>query len=229
MELWFRLMPAGLWRSMTFLLGVCVTSWWICVYAVPVDQQQGEVARILFWHAPAAWACLSFYTAATVCALVYVWKRSPHMDLLSEACASVSRFWATLTMITGMLWGQCTWGTYWVWDARLTTLGLLTAMLWILPVLRRWGASQDPQRAALRCAYWTLLGFWNIPLTKMAVEWYNTLHQASTVTLQGSAAAPSTTLLLLLGFALVSVGSALALCLLMRTRILGLRLHNLSA
>lgn len=220
MDLWFRWVPAWFWRGYVGLGCVSLGIWTMCLVAYPVDAQQGEVGRLLFWHAPAAWACLSVYGVAAGAAALYIWKRSPHADMVCDSCARVARFWATITLVTGMLWGRCTWGTYWVWDARLTTLAVLTAMLYALPLLRTMGT---PLQGSIRGAYWVLLGAWNIPLTKASVEWYNTLHQASTVTLQGSAAAPSTTLLLLSTMALVTLGTGGAVVVMMRTHLLNLR------
>ena len=176
---------------------------WLCtgvtvgiVLSSDPDYLQGENFRLLYWHVPAAWWSLWAYGGATIGAFLYLWRKNPWWDRVSGAWCWVSWVWAIGCVWTGMLWGKTTWGVYWVWDARLTSMAALVAMLSAVPLIRRQGTAEQ---GAKRAAYWVLFGAWNVPLIKASVDWWNTLHQSSTITLQGSSASPS--IVYTLGFA----------------------------
>jgi heme exporter protein C len=159
------------------------------------DYVQGESYKMIYWHVPAAWWTLWCYGGSSIGAFIYLWKKNPGWDKLSEAWANVALIWSILTVWTGALWGKITWGVYWVWDARLTSMAVLVIILLGLPILRSRGS---PIEKAKRSAFWILLGAWNVPLIKASVDWWNTLHQSSTLTLTGSSASPSILFLLLI-------------------------------
>jgi heme exporter protein C len=164
------------------VVAVCMIVW------TEADTVQGEAYRIIYWHVPAAWWCLSTYIGATVSSFLYLWRKNPLWDKISWSWVQISFFWGVLTLITGSLWGKTTWGVYWVWDARLTTIAGLVIILLGVFILRK---QLDPAVQAKYSAFWVILGAWNIPLIKASVDWWNTLHQGSSITLTGSALYPS--------------------------------------
>ncbi|WP_075291781.1 heme ABC transporter permease [Pararhizobium arenae] len=148
------------------------------------DYQQGETVRIMYIHVPAAWLSMMCYTIMALSALGTLVWRHPLADLSAKAAAPIGAAFTLMALITGSLWGKPMWGTWWVWDARLTSVFVLFLMYLGLIALNR--AIDDPGKAAKVCAILILIGFVNIPIIKFSVEWWNTLHQpASVVRLDG--------------------------------------------
>jgi len=168
----------------------------------PADYQQGESVRIMFVHVPAAWMALFVYTGMAISSATgLIWKH-PVADLIAKSSAPIGAAFTFIALATGSLWGQPMWGTWWVWDARLTSV--LVLFFLYIGYMALWQAFDDPQRAAKACAILSLVGFVNVPIIKFSVDWWNTLHQpASVVKMGGPAIHPSmlTPLLLMaLGF-----------------------------
>ncbi|GAA4172125.1 heme ABC transporter permease [Shinella granuli] len=148
------------------------------------DYQQGETVRIMYVHVPAAWLSMMCYTVMALSALGTLVWRHPLADVSAKAAAPIGACFTLVALITGSLWGKPMWGTWWVWDARLTSVFVLFLMYLGLIALNR--AMDDPTRAAKVSAVLILVGFVNIPIIKFSVEWWNTLHQpASVVRLDG--------------------------------------------
>ena len=182
----------------TRFLALVATVWpWLagltlCLFAVGLylsfttlgDYQQGETVRIMYVHVPAAWLSMMCYTVMALSALGTLVWRHPLADVSAKAAAPIGACFTLLALITGSLWGKPMWGTWWVWDARLTSVFVLFLMYLGLIALNR--AMDDPTRAAKVGAVLILVGFVNIPIIKFSVEWWNTLHQpASVVRLDG--------------------------------------------
>ncbi|MDA8726169.1 heme ABC transporter permease [Alphaproteobacteria bacterium] len=146
---------------------------------VPADYQQGDSVRIMFVHVPAAWMSLfgySFIFIASVTALIF---RHPLGHVAARAAAPVGAVFTLLALITGSLWGQPMWGTWWVWDARLTSvLVLFFIYLGYIALLQ---AIDEPTRAARAASVLAIVGFINVPIVKFSVDWWNTLHQPASV------------------------------------------------
>lgn len=146
----------------------------------PPDYQQGESYRIIFIHVPSAWLSLFIYMVmATVGAIALIWR----MKLAEVVLASSAPIGASFTFIalaTGSLWGKPMWGTYWVWDARLTSELILLFLY--LGIIGLHSALDDKRTASRAAAVLTLVGVVNIPIIHYSVEWWNTLHQGPTVT-----------------------------------------------
>lgn len=164
----------------------------LCLFAVGFylsfttlgDYQQGETVRIMYVHVPAAWLSMMCYTVMALSALGTLVWRHPLADVSAKAAAPIGACFTLVALITGSLWGKPMWGTWWVWDARLTSVFVLFLMYLGLIALNR--AMDDPTRAAKVSAVLILVGFVNIPIIKFSVEWWNTLHQpASVVRLDG--------------------------------------------
>jgi heme exporter protein C len=153
-------------------------------FATLGDYQQGETVRIMYVHVPTAWLSMMCYTVMALSALGTLVWRHPLADVSAKAAAPIGACFTLVALITGSLWGKPMWGTWWVWDARLTSVFVLFLMYLGLIALGR--AMDDPTRAAKVSAVLILVGFVNIPIIKFSVEWWNTLHQpASVVRLDG--------------------------------------------
>jgi heme exporter protein C len=156
----------------------------------PDDYQQGATVKIMFLHVPAAWLGMMGWGVMTVSALGTLVWRHPLADVAGQAAAPIGAAFTFICLITGSLWGRPTWGTYWVWDARLTSV--LVLFLLYLGVLALYWTAEDPSRGSRAAAVLALVGAVNIPIIKFSVEWWNTLHQpASILRAGGSAIDPS--------------------------------------
>jgi heme exporter protein C len=148
-------------------------------FVAPPDYQQGETVRIMFVHVPAASLALFGWTMMSVASLgVLVWKH-PLADVAAKAAAPIGAAFAFVTLFTGALWGKPMWGTWWVWDARLTSMLVLFFMYLGVMALR--SAIDEPASAARLVAILTLVGFVNVPIVKFSVDWWNTLHQGASI------------------------------------------------
>jgi heme exporter protein C len=182
------------------------------VYLAPDDYQQGAAVKIMFIHVPAAslgmfaWALMSAAALGTL-----VW-RHPLADVAAKTAAPIGAAFTLMCLLTGSLWGRPMWGTYWVWDARLTSVLILFLMY--LGVIALWRAIDDPTRAARATAVLTLVGAMNLPLIKFSVDWWNTLHQGASVFRLGSSTIHPTILVplivMLIAFTLLFVALQLA-------------------
>jgi heme exporter protein C len=160
------------------------------VYAAPDDYQQGATVKIMFLHVPAAWLGMFCWGMMTVSALGTLIFRHPLADVSAKAAAPLGAAFTFVCLVTGSLWGRPMWGTYWVWDARLTSVLVLFIMY--LGLLALWRSVEDPTRAGRAAAILTLVGAINLPIIKFSVDWWNTLHQgASVVRADGPAIHPS--------------------------------------
>ena len=159
----------------------------LCLFAVGLylsfatlgDYQQGETVRIMYVHVPTAWLSMMCYTVMALSALGTLVWRHPLADVSARAAAPIGACFTLVALITGSLWGKPMWGTWWVWDARLTSVFVLFLMYLGLIALNR--AMDDPSKAARVSAVLILVGFVNIPIIKFSVEWWNTLHQPASV------------------------------------------------
>jgi heme exporter protein C len=159
-------------------------------FTAPLDYQQGSTVRIMYIHVPFAWIAMMCYSLMAVSALGTLVWRHPLADVSLKAAAPIGATFTMLALITGSIWGKPMWGTWWVWDARLTSVFVLFLMYLGIIALTR--ALDDPARSARAAAVITLVGFVNIPIIKFSVEWWNTLHQpASVFRLDGPTIHPS--------------------------------------
>ncbi|WP_225873959.1 heme ABC transporter permease [Terrihabitans soli] len=195
-------------------------------FVSPADYQQGETVRIMFVHVPAAWLSMFGWTLMSIASLgVLVW-RHPLADVAAEAAAPIGAAFTLIALVTGSLWGRPMWGTWWEWDARLTSV--LVLFLMYLGVIALRAALDEPSRAAKLVAILTLVGFINIPIIKFSVDWWNTLHQpASVIRMDGPTIHPDILVPLLVcavGFTLLFVTLHLVV---MRTELIRRRLRGL--
>jgi heme exporter protein C len=170
-----KLLP---WLWGAALAGLAV-GLYLAFFVAPPDYQQGETVRIMFIHVPSAWLSMFGYLLMAVAALGTLVWRHPLADVAAKSIAPVGAAFTFLALITGSLWGRPMWGTYWVWDARLTSV--LVLFLMYLGLIALWRAVEDPGRAGRVAAVLTLVGVVNLPIIKFSVDWWNTLHQPASV------------------------------------------------
>jgi len=156
---------------------------YLSLFASPADYQQGDTVRIMYIHVPSAWMALFIYTNMAISAAVgLVWKH-PLADLFTKAAAPIGAGFTALCLITGSLWGEPMWGTWWVWDARLTSVLILFFLY--LGYMALVNAFDDLARGAKAGAILVLVGVVNVPIIKFSVDWWNTLHQPASVVRMG--------------------------------------------
>jgi heme exporter protein C len=192
----------------------------------PDDYQQGATVKIMFLHVPSAWLGILAWGVMSIAALGTLVWRHPLADVAAKAAAPIGAAFTLLCLITGSLWGRPEWGTYWVWDARLTSE--LVLFLLYLGVIAVWRTVEDPSRAARAAAILTLVGAIDLPIIKFSVDWWNTLHQSASVFRMGGPTIHPTILIPLLvmtlAFTLLFVTLHLAA---MRNEILRRRVRTL--
>ena len=159
---------------------------YFALIASPPDYQQGETVRIMYVHVPAAWLAMMIYTVmAAASAIALVW-RHPVAELTAKAAAPIGATFTAVCLVTGSLWGEPMWGTWWVWDARLTSV--LVLLFLYLGYIALVNAFDDPTRGARAGAVLALVGFVNVPIIKFSVDWWNTLHQPASIVRMGGPA-----------------------------------------
>lgn len=177
------------WLSILFLLSM---AYGLIggLYLAPPDYQQGDAFRIIYVHVPSAMMSMMIYTFMAVAALVaYVWQIKM-ADMAIKVAAPLGAMFTFLALVTGAIWGKPMWGTWWVWDARLTSELILLFIYFGLIGLE--SAISDKNMAAKAVRMMTLIGFVNIPIIHYSVNWWQTLHQGDTLNLFGhSLIAPS--------------------------------------
>ncbi|WP_420594826.1 cytochrome c biogenesis protein CcsA [Deinococcus sp.] len=161
------LLLAGLWLSLT----------------APLDANQGALVRLMFVHVPTAWLSYLAYAGTGLFGLLYLIKREGRYDRLAMSSAEIGVLFTVATIVGGMLWAKPTWGTYWVWDARLTTTALSLVVYGAYLLIR--GLIDDPERRARVSAVIGVVGTLYIPVNYMAVEWWRGVHQTQTLKLLG--------------------------------------------
>jgi heme exporter protein C len=145
----------------------------------PDDYQQGATVKIMFLHVPCAWLSMFCWGVMTVASLGTLVWRHPLADVAAKAAAPIGAAFTFLTLFTGSMWGRPMWGTYWQWDARLTSV--LVMFIMYLGIITLWRTVEDPSRAGRAAAVLTLVGAVNLPIIKFSVDWWNTLHQPASV------------------------------------------------
>lgn len=170
-----RLLP-WLWAAAALSLAAGL---YLAFFGVPPDYQQGDTVKIMFIHVPAALVAeMAFGLMALASALGLI-NRHPLADAAAKAAAPLGALFTALALITGSLWGKAMWGTYWVWDARLTSFLILFFLY--LGYMALWNAIEDETRAARAAAILALVGVVDLPIIYFSVNWWNTLHQGESI------------------------------------------------
>jgi len=169
---WFVAVAAGALTAGLWLGFIC-----------PPDYQQGDTVKIMFIHVPAAWVAMMCYGCMAVASLLSLVNRHPLADVAAKTAAPLGALFTFLALVTGSLWGKPMWGTYWVWDARLTSF--LVLFFLYLGYIALWNAIEDETRAGRICAILALAGAVNLPIIEFSVDWWTTLHQGESIFVKG--------------------------------------------
>lgn len=176
------------WFAVAALLLLSIGTVWALLFA-PADYQQGNSYRIIYIHVPAAFLAQSVYVMMAIAgAIGLIWKMKL-ADVMAKCCAPIGASFTFLALVTGAVWGKPTWGAWWVWDARLTSM--LVLLFLYLGVVALQSAFTDRNQAARASALLSLVGLVNIPIIKYSVDWWNTLHQPASLTLTEKPAMPA--------------------------------------
>jgi len=176
----FRLFSQKVYPYTLFIMSIFIsTGLWFGLFNSPPDYQQGETVRIMYVHVPAAWMAMMIYFFMTIMSIFALVWRHPLADILSKCSAPIGAGFTLVALVTGSIWGKPTWGTWWVWDARLTSVFILFLIYMGHITLVR--AFEDEYKGARAGAILTLIGAFNLPIIKFSVDWWNTLHQPASV------------------------------------------------
>ena len=201
---------------------------YLAFLASPADYQQGETVRIMYIHVPAAWMAMMCYLLMALSAVFYLVWRHPLADIGARAMALPGAGFALITLLTGSFWGRPMWGTWWVWDARLTSMLILFFLY--LGYMALADGFERAERGSKPASLLLLVGVINLPIIKFSVDWWNTLHQGSSVLrLDGPSIDPAMLKPLLI-MALAMLGWFIAITILrMNTLIMRRRITNLES
>jgi len=162
------------------------------LFVVPPDYQQGDSYRILYIHVPTAWQALAGYVIMAVLAAIALVWRIRTTEIMAMMCAPIGAAFSVVCLATGSIWGKPMWGTWWAWDARLTSM--LVLLFVYLGIMGLYAAFEDRRKGARVACILVLVGLVNIPIIHFSVEWWTTLHQGSTIRLFGESTMDSSML-----------------------------------
>ena len=192
----------------------------------PPDYLQGDSVRIMYVHVPSAWiALISFSTIAFLSIITFIFKIK-NLSLISKSIAPIGLLFTCLAIITGSLWGQPTWGTWWAWDARITSMVILSIFYILFILAHKLIKPEDKANKVSNII--AIIGLVNIPVIKYSVDWWNTLHQPASIKLDGSSSIHSSMLLpLMLMLLVLLLYSALILLMKYKTEIIRIKKKNI--
>lgn len=170
-------------QLLPWLAGLCACAFayglYLALIASPADYQQEETVRIMYLHVPAAWWAMGIYGGIGLSSAIFLTNRHSLADLIARKSAPIGALFAFICLVTGSLWGRPMWGTYWVWDARLTSM-LIMFFIYLGYIALAMQSSGDLTKQKI-CAVIALVGLVNLPIIKFSVDWWNTLHQPASV------------------------------------------------
>ena len=170
-------------RFTPFLIIMTIVSFiigsYFALYGSPPDYIQGDSMRIMYVHVPSAWWALMSYSVLAVSCTIWFVTRNPIFNLIAKSIAPIGAVFTLIALVTGSIWGKPTWGVWWVWDARLTSMLLLFFLY--LAYIFLWQAISNKDLASKISAALAMIGFINVPIIKFSVDWWNTLHQPASI------------------------------------------------
>jgi heme exporter protein C len=177
---------AGRWAPWFFVVAALLAAWglWLGFFVAPTDAQQGNVYRIIFIHVPAAWMSMFLYFVLACYGALTLTFNTRLSAMMARAIAPTGALFTFIALWTGSFWGRPTWGTYWVWDARLTSELVLLFLYFGFIALAN--AFEEPRRGDRAAALLAIIGIVNLPIIYFSVHWWNTLHQGSSVSFKGT-------------------------------------------
>ena len=192
----------------------------------PPDYLQGDSVRIMYVHVPSAWIGLASFTVISLLSILSFIFKLKNLNLITKSIAPIGLMFTCLAIVTGSLWGQPTWGTWWAWDARITSM-LILALFYIGFIAAHKFISEE-ERANKISSIIAIIGLINVPIIKYSVEWWNTLHQPASIKLTGSSTIHSSMLMpLMLMFFVLLLYCALIFLMKYKTEIIRIKKKNL--
>ena len=168
-----------IFKPLIFTSSIIFIAGLILVYLSPLDYQQGLTVKIMYIHVPSAWLALLTYTIMTIYSIIGIAFKMPFSFIVNKAVAPIGAVFTLLCLISGSLWGKPMWGTWWVWDARLTSVAILLLIYLIIIFLDKTFENKEVREKTT--AIFILIGSVNLPIIKFSVDWWNTLHQPASV------------------------------------------------
>ena len=192
----------------------------------PEDYKQSDAVRIMYVHVPAAWISLGIFSSITVLSISGFIFKNKNFFLISKSLAPSGFVFNIIALVTGSIWGKPTWGTWWAWDARITSM-LILALFYALYLIS-WRIYENEEKVFKISTFITILGIINVPIIKYSVDWWNTLHQPASIKLTGESSIHSSMLMpLLLMFFVLILYCALIFLMKYKTEIIKIKKKNL--
>ena len=192
----------------------------------PPDYLQGDSVRIMYVHVPAAWIGLASFTSIAILSILSFIFKIKNLILITKSIAPIGFMFTCLAIITGAIWGQPTWGTYWAWDARITSMVILAFFYFIFIMTHK--LISEEEKANRISSFVAIIGLINIPIIKFSVNWWSTLHQPASIKISGESTIHSSMLMpLLLMFFVMILYCALIFLMKYKTEIIRIKKKNL--
>ena len=192
----------------------------------PPDYLQGDSVRIMYVHVPAAWIGLASFTSIAILSILNFIFKIKNLILITKSIAPIGFMFTCLAIITGAIWGQPTWGTYWAWDARITSMVVLALFYFIFIMIHK--LISEEEKANRISSFVAIIGLINIPIIKFSVNWWSTLHQPASIKISGESSIHSSMLMpLLLMFFVMILYCALIFLMKYKTEIIRIKKKNL--
>jgi len=168
-----------IFKPLVIVTFLTLTAGLLLVYVSPLDYQQGLTVKIMYIHVPSAWLALLTYAIMTIYSIIGLAFKIPFSFIINKAIAPIGAVFTILCLLSGSMWGKPMWGTWWVWDARLTSVAILLIIYVIIIFLNKTFESREVREKTI--AIFVLIGSINLPIIKFSVDWWNTLHQPASV------------------------------------------------
>jgi heme exporter protein C len=167
-----------------FFLSLVIFGLILSLFLSPADYLQGDTVRIMYIHVPSSWLALQIYAVMCVCGFIALIFKNRVFTLITKSIAPIGFTFSLISLFTGSIWGQPTWGTFWTWDARLTSM--LVLVIFYIAYILTWKIISEFLLAEKLSSIVALIGLANLPIIKFSVDWWNTLHQPATIKLTES-------------------------------------------
>ncbi len=175
----FNILADIIFKPLLIIALIILTLGLVLVYYSPLDYQQGLTVKIMYIHVPSAWLALLTYAIMTIYSIIGLAFKIPFSFIVNKAIAPIGAIFTTLFLLSGSLWGKPMWGTWWVWDARLTSVAILLIIYVTIIFLNQTFESREVREKTV--AIFILIGSINLPIIKFSVDWWNTLHQPASI------------------------------------------------
>lgn len=185
-----KILLSSRWRDGIGLIALLVlcAGLYLALVRTPADYYQGEVARIMNLHVPLVKTSLLAYFVAFVASILFLWKRRAEFDFLAHASIAVGAVFTVCALLSGAIWGKPTWNAWWTWDARLVSFAILLLLMAGYLMLRSF--IEDPDKQARSAAVFAIVGFIDLPIIHLSVQWWRTLHQPASFSAKGLSISP---------------------------------------